>query len=506
MGFSSSKGLVTMLCICLACPSSAWATNPTQPDSIPISPTREQLLAVDWATVDRLKGTTVSHYLGSAADASALDRLERDLDRSIQLGAEMGIYGDTTGYQLWWRQKRKSILKPSALEAVADQSIAQTAALFYFSFVADTAYVMEVQKPGTGAKRVEDAVERIDARPYWMTATGIAVVGFFAFLGKKFGDAFVFGPVTRVLNSALEPLMKPILERVDQLSMVYISPRMVWWQKLVAGKRSAGEREDVAKAPKLPGTSAEEYARYEQKLWNAFLPSENLSKGAMPKELQNARNRGFDLLYGQYTKLSDRLATLENGRRTLELYFQTILRPKLGNISDADLSAFGELYRWRQDILTYDGALSRKANARDAKIEALGTKWRAQGLNQEQIEMIFRHYADLYVLENRPVFLLTEYLEYERLFPENMQVLGTIEATQMLLERQEIGRQINGVYEELAKHQKKIERLFKTFGTQYDVSDRLKHQGYPYGGPGAPGNAVPVKSCLDLLREAPSQR
>jgi hypothetical protein len=224
-------------------------------------------------------------------------------------------------------------------------------------------------------------------------------------------------------------------------------------------------------------------------------------QAAVPPQVRAARGTYMDLTHNNQLGLGDRLQRAKTFQMSTEIYFETVLRRKIaGKISDEDLAKFKELIDRQQEIFAYQGDVP-EIYSRDGEIQALAARWRENGVSDSLLNELYYHQVDRYVGENAPAAALTHFLNAELFFPDVNINLGKDEKTRFILERQEFGRQIQGVYSDILRYQDKIEAIFLKFGIKYNVRERLE-QGQAYTGRVGKSSRN-IMDCARVLEKGP---
>jgi hypothetical protein len=459
-------------------------------------------------TLAAIKKRKLRDYMDSGKKTVDTARLEADLAVFHEAAFAKGVYVDRKKYEAWWKDYRKLCMDPQYVRGIADHAIGDYSSSLYLLYVGEEAKRLDAADPETQKKKslglptagetyLARTQERMEKEPIWQRALGISWQGgmvVLVFLGGALASALMFGPVTNIVNTVLQPVMRPFLEKIDSKTWRYIAPRLVWWQRLLSGK---GVDESISR---VPGVSNDTNAEIQFQLRNAGFNAQNIQASVIP-QVRAARGTYMDLIHNGQLNLGDRMQRAKTYQMSTEIYFETVLRRKLDNkISDSDLAKFKELIDRQQEIYTFMGDVP-EVYERDGEIRDLIQRWKRWGVSDSLVNELYYHQIDRYVGENAPAMALVSFLNAELYWPDTNILLAENKETRSVLEKQEVGRQIQGVYSDMLRYKDKIEAIFRKFDINYDVQERL-NQGQVYTGR-IGRSARSISDCARMLERGP---
>ncbi len=469
-----------------------------------------------------LRAKNVADYFQPGGDSAAAKlKLRSDLDFVRHEAEAIGVFEPSPAFETWWK---KAALNDEDLHRLGSVSVPAVANILYLRYANDHANEIdrasgERRKPGRPTKGDQDFVDKVEASQHssighWLTkgSTLLGAAGLAAgvFIVKKLDDTFLFGTLTQITNAALEPLVRPVRERIEQLSNTYLAPRCIGWAQWVngenrrrknavsqakAGKELTGEAERF----KHPAISVEDFAKDHADFYTEFMKADYRWRGWMPAEYIRARNTGFDLLYSQWTSLAERISAYEANANNIVVRIATVSRPELieAGASAAEVTEFSRLLTQKQDVLVFKGLTDPEIARIDIQLRVIVHGWQDRGIAEAKIEDLYQLTIDAFVAKTRPSFGLAAMLDNERYFQENNIALKGLDKIQAW---QEQAREMVGYYEALQKYREPIEKFYARKGVKYDVQARIAERGYPLGGAARPSGGLSVQYCADLFK------
>ena len=466
-----------------------------------------------------LKTKKVGSYFadGRTSDES-MRAFAADLD-AFRISAEsVGAYDSTASFHAWWRAHPLSESQARALE---DESVPAVAHLLYLAYATDHAKEVdqksgEKRRPGEPTKGDLGFGERVgnllESGGKWFL---------FSFMGgfvlKKLDEAFFFGTFTQMTNSALEPIVRPVRERIEQFTNTHIAPKTVGWAQWVSGenarrkkaltaaKNGTAKNTDEAERFLHPAISVEDFAEDHRIFYDEFMKADYRWRGWLANEYIRARNTGFELLYKQWTLLATEVSTYESNANHIRSILALDAKPELRRLgaTDEEIAAFADAVKLKQETLVFVSPKSPELDTIDESIKSIMTSWRNKNITPEIIGDFYQLNVDLFVTKTRPAFALVAALDSERFYQENNLALKDLHQIQ---DWQEQAREMTGFYDMLEKYQSPIKRFYVRKGLKYDLDERIAQRGYPLGGPVRPTGARSTKYCRHLLEEVEAAR
>jgi hypothetical protein len=461
------------------------------------------------------------YYTENSDSSAARKRIQADMDIVRNEGEALGVYESSPEFEAWWK---KTPLTDAQLRAMDYVPVPEVVSLLYLNYANEHATEIDrasgiKRKPGVPSKGDQDFANKVETSQHssigqWLTKgstlAGAAAIATGLFILKKLDDTFLFGTLSQITNAALEPLIRPVRERIEQLSNTYLAPRCIGWAQFVNGEsrrrskalaesKAGKELTGDAERYKHPSVSVEDFAKDHADFYSEFMQADYRWRGWMPAEFIRARNTGFDLLYSQWTSLAERISAYESNANSIATRIEAASRPELqrGGATVDELDEFSRLLNHKQEILVFTSLHDPEIPKIDEQLKTIIHGWQDRGIVDVKIEDFYQLTIDAFVAKTRPSFGLAAMLDNERFFQENniaLKGLNKIHAWQ------ELGREMIGYYESLQKYREPIERFFARKGVKYDVGARIAERGFPLGGAARPPGTPSILSCKDLLK------
>ncbi|MBC7387223.1 MAG: hypothetical protein H7301_13810 [Cryobacterium sp.] len=474
--------------------------------------------SVRFAQLRELRTRPVSAYFKrDISQADAMKAFRTDLDFFHTQAMTLGVFASDSASQRAWNESRDGFTA-AQVRAFEGWSVASIAQIIYLKSADLSARHKDIalkvkRKPGVatpGDLEFADKIEKLKNNSIAQWIWGGIIVGGAVFLAAKVVDIFFHGPLTQFMNAALEPFIRPVRERFETFINTSLAPRFVGWAQFVSGENArrekamaeAGKGGEISKDLERfsnPAISVEDFAADHEAFYDEFMKADYRWKGWITPQYNRARNTGFELIYGEWTSLGERISNYEANTNTLRLILAMDSRPELisAGASPSEVELFSKLIEQKQEIMVFEDPRSPKIPDLDSPLENLVKKWLEKGINSEKIQDYYDLSVSHFVSKTRPAFALAGMLDGERFYQEHTTAL---EGLDRALRWQEQAREMVGFYDLLKKYQNRIQRFYDRKGVPYDVGARIAQRGYPLGGPRKPLDAEAVRYCTDTLK------
>ena len=477
--------------------------------------------AVDFAGFEKISDTQIQRY---SNDPAGVQKLKSDLSLFLLNGQNLGIFSKTAEFQEQWQRNLEKFTSTAAIGMMKEISIAQLGNTIFASAQVDLAEAIDARDPKNAELRKKGLATQGDEyfaktlnqsslrqRTILSMATGAGLLVANRVLSKAY-DIGVLGFGLQMFNSLLEPLIRPIRQKIDQIANQRMAPRLVGWTKFWTGEywrqRKALKTASSGGGPTPhtdryfhPGISTPDSVKDLDSFYTEGFRADAELKGYMPGEQAAARDLMMNVNYHQYRGLGEQIDGHETTIATLQLLQDKFVEElKREGAIRFEIHELVDLIKRQKDILVYDNIHSVEAKALEKPIVEILEKWKAKGVNLETIEKFYLGELKIILAKNRIVFSLISFLDHERYFQEYNKALKNLPKTQA---GQEASRQMSGVYDNLVEHREDIERWYlNKRGIKYDLMARVDEQGYALGGPMRPKEIPPVRNCVSSWIEA----
>ncbi len=485
----------------------------------------EAFKKIDTKRTQAVSARKLGSYAASGTPtAEELEKLKADVRLLRESAQSVGAFSTKPEFAKAWEAAEAKILSPQTLPLLKNATVDQITLAVFASAEAELANAADAKDPETeerkaagaltaGDKQFVDSLENAGGNPYMRWIFQGVVMGGTLWILDKVRHAFFFGPVIQITNTVFEPAIRPVRERLEQIVNRRVAPKFVGWANFVTGEwwrrrkavNAAKKGEDLkgdAARYLHPAVTPEDFVKDTETFYSEFMKADAYWKGWQPGEYIRARNTGFSLLYDQWAYLNERLNSFQLSYAQAKDVEKNLIIPALeaeGAKRD-EIAELTRLIRRQKDLMVFEGVRNEEARALAAPIQAMVQRWLDRGMSPEAIRKYYLQQLDIIASENRPAFALTHWLRAEMYYQENNLALKDLPNIQKW---QEEAREISNFYEELTKHQDRIEKFFKKQGITYDVSARIAQRGFPLGGRMKPANVPAVGDCvLEYLSSA----
>ncbi len=509
--------------------STAFAVGPVPPPVQPIPTTVvSQVQEVDWIKVGELRKKQMQSYKQTTGTVNLLDD---DIASFLTEAERLKLYPDVPGFRAWLKENQTQVAQTSKSTEMKDASVSEFATIMYLTYTTTVAAKMDRAAPAKagpvtksanqaaaaakskktkGEQLVSDTIHWVAENPFvWVTAGG-------AWGANMLRQLLVVGPGARMTNTAFEPVMGPVLERMDKgiNSTIGVHPLAIKWRRFVSGdsrrakeavRQSETGKDLVGEAVRFshPAISVKEFTAAHEAFYTEFTKADLRWKGWETADSVRSRNTGFELLFHQYTSFGERQNTygmaIKFAENELERHSENLIKRGL---TETEITEFQKLVRDYQEVLVFETPQHPALAELDGKIQATIKAWLDKGVPPKLINKAYGAQLDSIVTSNRKAFSLASFLYAELFYRENNLAMRDLPKVQAY---QEDNRNFSGLYRELEEEREGIEKIFKKMGIKYDVQARIDERGFALGGTGRPKGMAPIRDPVaEALKGCPT--